>query len=131
MTDGKIAATFTKFGKELDKMANEAHRLAAEFLKTGQVPVKARAPKKVSKPAMYVDTVLEYITANPGLRSAQIAEGLGVVSVKEVLEELRAAGRVKTAGVKRGTTYQAKASAKKLPAQSKKHAMAAKKSKRK
>src|SRR3990167_7065712 len=63
-----------------------------------------RAPKSISTEAL-----LQYVGKNPGQRSEQIEAALGwpKAKVKAGLVSLRAARRVKTKGVKRGTTYRA------------------------
>ena len=54
-----------------------------------------------------VAAVLGFIERSPGLRSEQIAKGLGGdrSDVKDALARLRAGGKVKTKGQKRATTY--------------------------
>lgn len=54
--------------------------------------------------------VLGYIRKNPGQRAEQIAEGMGTTTKELVrpISQLLADKAVKTAGVKRGTTYTAK-----------------------
>lgn len=51
--------------------------------------------------------VLACIRRNPGVRADETAERLGepTVDVRRALYRLKHAGRVRTDGVKRGTTY--------------------------
>jgi hypothetical protein len=51
-----------------------------------------------------IEKVLDFIKSTPGLRSEQIAKQLGG-DVKSALAKLRAAGKVKTSGARRATTY--------------------------
>ena len=75
--------------------------------------VNAAAPADTTKDPRQVANenaaaaVLTFITASPGLRSEQIAKGMGTRTaiVKKALAKLRDKEQVKTKGQKRGMTY--------------------------
>jgi hypothetical protein len=81
--------------------------------------VRAAAPLQATKPTgrrrrrgldeRTIESVFQFVTRNPGRRSEQIQKESGVApdSVRKALAKLREAGRLKTKGEKRATTYTA------------------------
>lgn len=92
----------------LDAVSGNGHEAAPKATRT--VAPKASATK-ARRTATAVEItpakVIKVIAANPGLRSEELAEKLGVdsKSVKVALTSLRANGSVTTSGQSRGTTY--------------------------
>ena len=82
-------------------------RAAAAPSRGAKAARSAKGPRRGKDAGAVVDQLLAFIAKNPGLRSEQIQKQIGVKQalVKAGLAKLRAAGKVKTTGSRRSTTY--------------------------
>lgn len=107
---GPSSGFFCKTHNKLSKAKKEAIKAAR---KAAAAPAPAAAPAKKTRGgrrgsnAAAAETIFKLIQSTPGLRSEQIQKKLPIPpkKIKAGLSKLRAAGRVKTKGIKRAMVY--------------------------